>query len=217
MHVLRQQIARVRRQTRWLLLLFALGWTIAVATLVSLSLTLLDFVFGVEDRGLRIASTIVAVGVLGWTIYRYLLPAVRVPLDDVRLARRVEQRYPELTDRLSSSLNFLNQSEDDPQAGSSELRRAVIAEATAEVEHLNWSAVLDRRPTLIAIGLAGLVTLLAAGLVVLRPDDAKVGLTRLIWPFSDAVWPRDHHLALRAGHSGCNRTGFRSRSYRSQR
>ncbi len=168
------------------------------AILISLALVLVDFLLRVEDRAFRIASTIALVCALAWTIYRYLLPAFRVPLDDVRLARRVEQRYPELTDRLSSSLNFLNQSEDDPQAGSSELRRAVIAEATAEVEHLNWSAVLDRRPTMIAIGLAGLVALLAAGLVVLRPADAKVGLTRLAWPFSDVAWPRDHQLALRA-------------------
>ncbi len=174
----------------------ALGWMIGGAILISLALVLVDFLLRVEDRGFRIASTIALVCALAWTIYRYLLPAIRVPLDDVRLARRVEQRYPELTDRLSSSLNFLNQSEDDAQAGSSELRRAVIAEATAEVEHLNWSAVLDRRPTLIAMGLAGLVVLLATVLVVLCPGDVKVGLARLAWPFSDVAWPRDHQLAL---------------------
>jgi hypothetical protein len=144
-HLLRQQIARVRRQTRWLLLLYALGRVIGACVAISIALVSIDYFLRYEDRGLRIASTFIAACAFGWTLRRYLVPALHTQLDDVHLARRVEQRYPELTDRLSSSLNFLNQREDDQQAGSSELRRAVIAEATAEVEHLNWSAVLDRR------------------------------------------------------------------------
>jgi hypothetical protein len=196
-HVLRQQIARVRRQARRLLLLHAAAWIIGVAVAVALGLVLVDFFARFDGRGFRVALTVAAVCAICWTIYRFLVPALRQPMDDVHLARRVERRYPELTDRLSSSLNFLDQAEDDPQAGSSELRRAVIAEAAAEVEHLNWTAVLNRGPALVATAAAGVVLILGAALVFLRPAEAKVGLSRLVAPWNDVAWPRTHRLALR--------------------
>jgi hypothetical protein len=179
------------------LLLYSAAWVVGVGVVSALVLVLFDYLLRLDDRALRIAGTVVLFSAIAWSIHRFLRPALRAPLDDVQLARRVERRYPELTDRLSSSLNFLNQSEEDPQAGSGELRRAVIAEATAEVEHLNWSAVLDRRPTLVALGLAGLVSLLALAMVFVWPAEAKVGFSRLIWPWNDVAWPRTHHLAVR--------------------
>ena len=50
----------------------------------------------------------------------------------------VERRFPTLGDRLLSAVEFLHEAEDDPTAGSPALRRAVVAQAAAEAERLDF-------------------------------------------------------------------------------
>src|SRR5688572_6155340 len=126
MHPLRQQIARLRRQIRRIALVYGLAW-LAIGVLGSvLVLGLADYLIRFQDRGVRIIATLTLLGVVAWTIYRYLWPALSLRMSDVAIARRVERRFPELADRLSSAMDFLDQPEDEPIAGSAELRRAVV-------------------------------------------------------------------------------------------
>ena len=68
-------------------------------------------------------------------------------LRDVDLALLVQRRFPSLGDRLLSAVEFLHVADDDPAAGSTALRQAMVAATTAETEPLDFSAVLDPRPT----------------------------------------------------------------------
>ena len=66
-------------------------------------------------------------------------------LRDVVVAGRIERHFSGLGDHLSSTIEFLRQREDDPLAGSAELRRAAVAPTDAEI------APLDRVRRLIAV------------------------------------------------------------------
>ncbi|MHC4180599.1 MAG: hypothetical protein ACYSWU_24130, partial [Planctomycetota bacterium] len=140
---------------------------------------------------------------MAWTCYRYLYLPFLARLSEVDLALRLQRRFPALEDRLVSSVEFMKQSEDDPVAGSPALRRAVIAQTTAETERLDFSGVLDPRRPLLAAVLAASICLVAAILLALdcwshagRPRASLIAVARLAYPFG-VPWPQKTHLEVR--------------------
>ena len=174
MHPLRNQIARLRRQVRRLVIAYGLSALVIGVLGGLLVLGFTDYLIRFEDRGLRVLSTLALLGITAWAIYRYLRPVLSLRLSDVAIARRVERRFPELADRLSSAIDFLDQPEDEPRAGSAELRRAVVAQTTAEVDNLRWSTALDARPAIRACAVAIAMSLVALILVALNPGAATI-------------------------------------------
>src|SRR5947208_2575672 len=55
--------------------------------------------------------------------YRWLWPTMRYRTTAAAAARRIEQRFPDLKEWLTSAAAFLAESEHDPTAGSPALRR----------------------------------------------------------------------------------------------
>src|SRR5688572_13539458 len=145
MHALETKIAQVRGRVRRLVGLHALSWMVAAVLTAVLALCIADYWIHFEDRGIRAICSLGLVAVAAWSVYRFLLPAVMTRLGDVQLAMRIERRFPGLNDRLASTMQFLREPEDAPQAGSAALRRAVIVETTAEVEELDLAEVTRPR------------------------------------------------------------------------
>ncbi len=108
----------------------------------------------------------------------------------MQIAQRIERRFPQLTDRLASTVEFLKQSEVDPQAGSAALRRAVILETTSAVEDVDLSQVFEPRPTRRALAVGGLAGLVALGVALLSPENTRIAALRLARPFGSDSWPR---------------------------
>jgi hypothetical protein len=196
-HPLEQKIAALRRRTRRAVTIYGLSAAVAAVLGVVTVLGLADYCLRFQDRGLRIIASLLALGSLGWAVYRYRCLARRTRLRDIDLALRVERRFPALDDSLLSSVEFLRQSEDDPVAGSAALRRAVITQTTAESERLDFSQVLDPRPPLRAATLLVAVCLAAGMLLVLDPLASRTAVARLINPLGDTRWPQETHLAIR--------------------
>lgn len=195
-HPLEAKLGALGRQARRLTLLYAVARasTVAVAAVAALALT--DWLVHFRDPGLRLLSLAAVLGASGWAGWRFLWPAARARPSDVDLALRLERRLPIDADRLASAVRFLDEREDDPSAGSAGLRRAVIAQAAAEADRLDWSATLDPWPAYRALSLAGLVGGAALLLISLDPLAGRVALTRLFNPWSGTEWPKQNHLAF---------------------
>jgi hypothetical protein len=196
-HPVETKIGSLRRQARRLMVVFGLSRVVSAVVATVLVLGLADYLIRFQDRGIRTMALAVLVAVLVWTSHRYLLRGLGVPLRDLDLAWRVQRRFPALGDRLASSIEFLDQADDDPKAGSSALRRAVILQATAELESLDLDEVIHRRPAFQAAALAGVVGLAAVAVSVLAPTMSRVAVARLINPLGADSWPRLHYLAFR--------------------
>jgi hypothetical protein len=196
-HPLEQKIAEVRRHARRLLVLHALGWTIGLLTLAVLVLGLADYLIRFQDHGIRLMGSLAVVLTLVWAGYRYWLFDVGRRLGDVEVAQRIERRFPFLTDRLASTVQFLAQSEADRQAGSAALRRAVILQTTSAVEGLDFSQVFERRPTRRALGVALAVGLVAIVIVLMAPESTRVALVRMARPLGNDAWPKLYNVAFR--------------------
>lgn len=201
-HSLQRKIAQVRHRARFLVALHAAGWTVAAVLAAVTAIGLIDYLVRFQDSGIRLMSSLAVLVVCAWAGYRFWYRGFwQNRPGDVQIARRIERRFPTLTDRLASAIQFLGQSELDPQAGSAALRRAVIVETAADVERLNVREVLEPRPAGRALAAAGLVALLAVGLVAASPSSARIALARLARPLGDDAWPRYYRVEFRSAPS----------------
>jgi hypothetical protein len=168
-------------------------WLIAVLGAVLL-VGLADYGLRLDDMGVRVLSSVAVVAVGGWCLWRFVVPVYVHRLSELEVAQRIEQRFPQWCDRLSSAVAFLDQSEHQPIAGSSDLRRAVVAAAAADLDRWNVADCLDaRRPQRIAIGAAALVAV-AVGFAVADWPSAALALRRLAVPWNVEPWPRWNQL-----------------------
>jgi hypothetical protein len=195
-HPLQRSIGAVRRRARRLILLHALVSVAVVVSAAAVVLVLADWFLHFQDRGIRLLESAAFLALGGWAGFRFLLTALRAHYSDVTLALKIERRFPELEDRLASTMQFLAEREDDPQAGSATLRRAVIAETAATLEQLDLSQVIEPRPVRRALATAGGVATLAAVFVAISPNAARIGLVRLACPLGETAWPKTNHLAF---------------------
>ncbi len=198
MHAMLDHVRRIGAQARRLVAIDGVSRAVAAAVVGVLAWCLLDYGVRLQDRGLRLIGSLAVVALAAWALWRFAVPALRFRLDDIGVARRIERQFPELTDRLSSSVDFLLRSEDDPTAGSPQMRRAVISETAADLEQLDWKSVLDRRRVWPALLAAAASVSVAAALALSHPAMAGVAVQRLLLPFGNQAWPRQHRLAFKA-------------------
>ncbi|HEY2881250.1 MAG TPA: hypothetical protein VGJ15_02425, partial [Pirellulales bacterium] len=197
MHAIEKQIAAVGSRVRRLLIVHAVCWIVAIALAAIALLIAADYVLRFEDRGIRVMSLLAVTGFAAWSICRFLLPVWQFQPSPVELARRVEHRFPGLSDRLASTVEFLQASEADPIAGSARLRRAVILETESDAADVDWSSVVDSRATRFAWLAATAAIAAAAAIAMFAPQEVAIGLSRLFNPFNNSAWPHVHELSFK--------------------
>ncbi len=195
-HPLQQRVRSVSARARLLRWGYALAAVLAGVVGAMLVWGLLDYALHVQESGVRAIATLAILAVAALVVWKFAWPACVQQASDLATAQHIEQRFPELGDRLSSALAFLSQDEHDAQAGSPVLRRAVIADAAARTEPLDFGQAVNHRPTLRMAALAGVLCLVAAILIVIHPAAARLVLLHTINPWTSAAWPRRHQLVV---------------------
>ncbi|QDU55003.1 coiled-coil domain-containing protein [Aeoliella mucimassa] len=169
-------------------------WLLVAVIALFLVIGLVDFAIRPVDRGIRVLLSLVFVLGLAAVAVRLARWWQRRQWSDLSAAQHLQQAFPQLGDRLASALEFLRQEEDDPTAGSAPMRRAVVADATALLEMVSTKQVLDNpthRRALTVVCSAGVVALAIA---VLAPASTQTSLARLLAPWNNLEWPRQHNL-----------------------
>ncbi len=162
-HPLQAKVRSVRRLAQRVRLVYGLAWMIVAALAAALVVGLVDYFLRSSELGVRFIFSLGVLACIGWAAWRFLWPSLASHLSDIQVAQRIQRRWPQLNDRLSSSLEFLSQEEGDHMAGSPALRRTVVAEATAQIDGLPLAEAIDIRrplPALIAAGVLLLLTIL---------------------------------------------------------
>ncbi len=189
---LRSPLERLRRRARRVLLARGIGLCLAAALASTAAAVGFDWLFHLDDsghRGLVLLGLLLAHLVATW---HWLIAPLTVPLSDLALAIRVERRFPELQDQLSSGLQFSSDVADQP-LGSPRLKQRVIDSAVEALDRIDIDTVVEprtaQRAALIASGLAAL----GLALTVYSPLAAETGLGRLFL-LSEDQWPRQVDL-----------------------
>jgi len=190
----REKVRAVQRRAWRLRAVYGGGlWLIAALGAVLLA-GLADYCLRLDDTGVRLFSSAAVAAFCGWCLWRLVVPLYLHRLSELEVAQRIEQRFPQWCDRLSSAVAFLDQSEQQPLAGSPDLRRAVVAAAAADLDRWEVADCLDaRRPRRIAIGAAAACAV-AMGVALADGPSVALALRRLAVPWDVEPWPRRNQL-----------------------
>lgn len=189
---LTNQLQHLRRQVRRTLVLRGVSLVLLVLLGTTGLAVGLDWLLRLDDAGLRRLLLLAVLAATGRCAWQQLFVPLRVPLDDIALALQIERRFPELRDRLSSSVQFLAE-DHDSQHGSPVLQRELVDATRASIKSLALDEVVESRPARRS-ALAGLVLFASlAMLVTWQQTGAARGLDRLFL-FSDAEWPKRTEL-----------------------
>jgi len=184
----------INRRARRLIAIYGLGVCVILVVTTAFVMGLADYLLRFEDPGVRFLSSIAVVVVLGWSIFRFLYPAIRYRPTDVHIAQHIEQQFPQLKDRLSSSIEFIGQSEENRKAGSVDLRRAVVARTAGEIERLDFAKCVDTRRPWRAVIAAAAICLVGAVVCCLDTGSSIQAAHRLAMPWMNRPWPRRNNL-----------------------
>jgi hypothetical protein len=193
-HPITQNVNAIRRRLVRHRVATGACWVAAATLAAACVLGLSDYLFRYFDPGLRLMATAILVGIAIWSVWCFLVPFWRRPISTLVVSQRIESAFPQLNDRLSSSLDFLQQAENDPTAGSPALRRAVVTETSTVVEDLPLARIVDGRPLLRAAGGVALVLAIVLGAIVVDFESVGTAMHRLVLPLGSTQWPRVHQL-----------------------
>jgi hypothetical protein len=176
----------VRRRVKTLSVIFGVGIVVACAAATLLTAVFLDWCFDLPPVP-RLLFLGCGVGVIGWAAYQWIIRPALARLSLGEIAGRLEGAFPEFSDRLRSTVNFVNG--DVP--GSAAMKNRVITEATQMAQRVDLSSALVVRPVIYSAGGAIAAILVVVMLAVLLGSEYVLpAFHRLINPFDDQPWPK---------------------------
>ncbi|NLF72238.1 MAG: hypothetical protein GX575_24655 [Candidatus Anammoximicrobium sp.] len=199
LHPVQQKVRAIRRRAWRLRVICGGGLAVIVVAGAVFLAAVTDYALRFDDAGVRWLSALAVLALGAWGLGRFLVPVLVRRLSELEVAQRIERRFPEMCDRLSSAVAFLNQPEEEPTAGSADLRRAVVAAAVTDLERQDLADCLDaRRPRRIALCAAAACAVV--GLVgVWNGPSAALAVRRLAMPWRAEPWPRRNQLQFLQG------------------
>lgn len=184
-------LARARARWRRAALLRGFGFASAAAS-VLIALALALYLVARPTGGMLIMLAVVALfGALtcfvyaGWTLRR--LP------NDRRVARFVEERIPELEDRVATAVEF---GEQRAETHTPVVER-LLADAVARIRELDFERIVSRD----AIKRAGITAGLGAGLLLIVAVASQTPARRALDAMSFYAFPARLNLDVRPGHA----------------
>lgn len=194
MSPLQHRVQQVARRARRLVRLYGAGWFVALVCLAAVIVGWTDYLVRFEDAGVRAICSLVLGLVVLWGAYRFLLRTWRYRCSELRAARRIEAIHPELKDRLTSAVEFSCPPAEERGIGSLELRQVMVAETQQVAEPLDFNQCLDWRQPLRAVAAAVISLAMVAVLVVLDSGMVALAAKRMLTPWAENPWPRQHVL-----------------------
>jgi hypothetical protein len=187
------RLNQLRARVRYVVGVYGVCWFIVVFFLTALVAGGLDWLWHIDDSGVRFLFLLGVVGSSLYVAWRYLYRPLAARLTDVELAARIEQQNPGLEDSLTSTVQFL-QAPDDERVGSTELQKSVINSTLAELDRVQVDSVVETKPVQKLAWSAVLTCAVVALVVGFNQAEASTAIQRLIFPFSNTPWPRQFEL-----------------------
>jgi len=179
-----EQLERLRRRSRVMLITQRLAVVLAGIGLAALVLIAVDYALRLPGT-VRFFLLLVGLAGLGTAVWRYVLPAVRFRPTITELALRIEQIMPTLAGRLASSIEFVSGGIDK----TNELAARSVRETERRLNAAALSGLTRLSYTLRDLAVFAAVALIAGTSIAWSPTSAKTGVMRLIAPYGSAQWP----------------------------
>ena len=192
---LRNQLRQIRRRVRLAVGLRGLSWVVVLVFGSALAVGFLDWLIQWNDGGVRLLLSASFAGLAVWGCWRFLIRGLFFQLTDVELAHRIEDRYPQFQDRLSSTVQFV-EGGCRPEVGSPDLQQHVIDETLQSIERVDLADIVELRGVLRIASAAVVVCLATAIVTTFNQPAAATAVNRLVFPWSERAWPKRTALQL---------------------
>jgi len=190
------RIATLRSRVRRLLALNGLSWVVGVTVPLLVLAGAADWLIHL-DAGVRLTFLAALAGLAGWLTYRRVIVPMVVRFGDLHIALRIEERWPGLNDRLTSTVQFLTvTSGDEDRFGSQQMRDETVRQTLEETRSIDFRHAVERRPTFRALALAAASVAFLLAVVAAEPRLSQIAARRLFLPFGSDRWPQLTHLTL---------------------
>ncbi len=186
--------SRLRRVALWQ----GLGRLAVVGAALCAAALLADWFWPLSES-LRIGWLAVVVAVLGYTLWTEVLTPVFRRFTAAELAAIVESQYPELGERLTSTIELTDPSVPEDEKGSALMREWLESETLASVAHLNFRGAVpaDRARKSALAGLAAAAILLLP--FVFMPSVYGQLWLRLLTPWGAHELPAEVYFQIPNG------------------
>ena len=129
----------------------------------------------------RIAGLAGIAGATLYLLYKHLIQPLRATLTLRDIALNVEQKHPNLEDRLVSAVQFGDRESDDPIEA--HMLQRLLEDTTERIKGIDFKATVDHSRTRKYVGIATLV-IAACGLFALMfPTETQTSLMRIFVPW----------------------------------
>lgn len=184
-HGLLSRLEKIRRTIRGRLLTYGICAVLAGGVASFLTVVTLDWLLWFP-AALRLIVAVLFFAGFALAAMHWILKPLRAEVTIEQIAARLERRFENLRDRLSSTLQFLRIGEgaDSPLAAKVVAQTEALVAATPLDEALTPQPLLRAAGTLIAAGCALLL------IAVVAPHWVRTGWTRYTAPLSQVEWPR---------------------------
>jgi len=179
------QLESIRRRARTALIVNRVSMVATGILLLGTILMLLDYVFRFP-RTVRTLQLIPLAILIGIAWHKLIQPAICFHPGLPDLALRIERWIPSLTGQLASSVEFALAGFDKH----SPLADRIITETARTVKNERMSTIVRYRPMVASLSIFLLLFVLALIPALSKPTHTSIALTRLLWPITDATWPK---------------------------
>lgn len=175
---------RVLRWSGWLRALATVLIALVVASLVDRSLRSSDLL-------VRLLTTSVLIAIVIYALSRWVVPAFRIALERVAVSRRIEDRFPQLRELLSTAVAF---EIDGKHIAQNELISDVVQLAERKSAQLSFTDAIDRGPVWRSAFEFALATVALLTVAIFSPTNSLIAVQRLASPWSEIRYPTTHQL-----------------------
>jgi hypothetical protein len=179
------RLADIRQTVRRRLLAFGIFAVLSGGAAAVLGILLLDWSLWLPPA-LRIVGSVLFVGGFIGATYHWIIRPLRAPLGIDEIAGTLEEHFPELRDRLSSTVNFIQQSN---EGVSSELMREVIARTDEVIDGVPLENALAGGPVAVRGVTCALSCAVFLVAVFLASEWMSLGVDRYVRPWGGSEWP----------------------------
>ena len=184
--ILIQSLESVRRRVRWLSVFFGLGVALASACALLFCIITVDYLFNLPAVP-RIVLLLAALAGLGYVMVRWIIHPLMAKLSLGDVAGRVEQAFPQLQDRLRSTVDILG----GKVPGSEMMKQRIVTETTTLAGTVDLRRAVISRPVWYStFAGAGAIALAIVLMLMIGSQYTQIALSRMFLPFGSHPWPK---------------------------
>ncbi len=190
-----EQLESLRRRVRRRLLAYGICTVLGGGVAAWVTIVTVDWLIWLPAVLRMFVAAVFLIGFVAAT-WRWIIGPLHAHLGVDEIAARLERHFPHLRDRLSSTVNFLN----NPTAGSPRMIGQVIANTDELVSSMSLHEVLVLRPLIRQMFLLVFAVTIVVGVTMTSSSWVRTGLYRYIYPFGEIDWPRRVAIQPLTGH-----------------